>query len=886
MSDKIKPKIISDSDTLQLLAQSGMLITHSPQLANDWKRRYSSNQSMPACETPRVYTWSAWLSELFQQTSDKVCLKDIQEQLLWQHIIKNDVPHIAESSIRGLAKQAMQAYALLQSYQVPLQTLSQAGGDEAEALVRWIEYIHHQLTQPSYQSYMLKADIAARLLNDDVHLALPTSIILDGFEHFTPIQAQHLQMYAKAGISIYQVQRTRTAHTMTLTPCQDTHAEYQHIALQTQAILKQHPQARIALITTQQHQQTERATLQRHMQKVLASESCLHPDIQTNTISMQGDTLADTAMVQQALHLLSQCMRHDMPFEDFSPLLFYPWLRGFEQERMARATLDACFRQQNRHHIQLKSLLKSSETQKTPVFKHLIEIISIWQQSTPKKQPAEHWIKACQHLLQQSGFMQAGQEHEAVRNRYEIQLMNALHESLTSLIALDAMQKEYSWSEFLTWLRSSCAQTQVPQEVSFNNISVLNIQQAIGMQFDYVFILGMDNASYPPTARPQGFIPIRIQQDYHMPMSHGALVFESSHWLWQQMQYIAPNIMVSYALVRDEQAMQPCSFVAELPIAEALSEHQNIETWASEAFDDTQTIAVTDTTHIRGGTAIIKHQSACPFRAFAVHRLRIEALGETSLGIEASSKGSLIHLALEYIWQQLLTQQKLLDMNTEQQQKLIHDSIEYAWENNKKPIDFHDQDIEKKRMFSLLQQWLALECTRPAFQIEALEKTYQLLLPSDSKPALPITIKADRMDKDMHGHRILIDYKTGQKQTSGKWLGGRIAEPQLPMYALAAELTEEDAVSFASVRSGDDMGFEGLSGHDMGIKGLTLCDGKRSRPDDWQAVLGTWREQIDALAHEFMQGRSDVSPRDKSACDYCKLEAICRIDELKSEVQA
>ncbi|MDQ6957420.1 MAG: exodeoxyribonuclease V subunit gamma [Mariprofundaceae bacterium] len=886
MSDKIKPKIISDSDTLHQLAQSSILITHNPQLANDWKRRYSSKQSMPACETPRIYTWSAWLSELFQQTSDKVCLKDMQEQLLWQHIIKNDVPHIAESSIRGLAKQAMQAYALLQSYQVPLQTLSQAGGDEAEALARWIEHIHHQLTQACYQSYTLKADIAALLLNDDIHLTLPTSIILDGFEHYTPIQAQHLQMYAKAGISIYQVQRTRTAHAMTLTPCQDEHAEYQHIALQTQAILKQQSQARIALINTQTNQETAFSTLQRYMQKNLNPESCLHPDIQVKTITMQGEVLADTAMVQQALHLLSQCMRRDMPFEDFSPLLFCPWLRGFEQERMARATLDARFRQQNRHHIQLKSLLKSSETQKTPVFKHVIEVISTWQQSAPKKQSAAHWIKACQHLLQQCGFIQAGQEHEAVRSRYEIQLMNALHDSLTNLIALDAIQKEYSWREFLTWLRSSCAQIQVPQEVSFNNISVLNMQQAIGMQFDYVFILGMDNASFPPAARPQGFIPIRIQQDYHMPMSHGALVFESSHWLWQQMQYTAPHIMVSYALVRDEQAMQACSFVTELPEANALVEHETIESWASEDFDDTQTIPVSSGTHIRGGTAIIKHQSACPFRAFAVHRLRIEALGETTPGIEASSKGSLIHLALEYIWQQLLSQQKLLDMNTEQQQKLIYDSIEHAWENNKKPINFNDQAIERKRMFVLLQQWLALECTRPAFQIEALEKTYQLSLPSGSEPALPITIKADRMDKDVHGHRMLIDYKTGQKQSSGKWLGERIAEPQLPMYALAAQLTAEDAVSFASVRSGDDMGFEGLSGHDMGIKGLTLCDGKRSHPDDWQAVLETWREQIDALAHEFMQGRSDVSPRDKSACDYCKLEAICRIDELKSEVKA
>jgi len=344
--------------------------------------------------------------------------------------------------------------------------------------------------------------------------------------------------------------------------------------------------------------------------------------------------------------------------------------------------------------------------------------------------------------------------------------------------------------------------------------------------------------------------------------------------------------MVSYAMQHDEQNMQASSFVMNLTTKPALFDDTIAEHWENEAFDDTQLIPVTDVSHIRGGTGIIKHQSACPFRAFAVHRLRIDTLGETTPGIEASTKGSLIHLALEYIWQQLLSQQKLLNMSHEQRQQLIDDSIEHAWQKNRRPVDFHSQSVEKKRMHGLLQQWLELEAQRPPFQIDALEKTYQLCLPSNHEPTLPITIKADRMDKDAHGHHLLIDYKTGQKQTSSQWLGERMAEPQLPMYALAADLSDQDAVSFASVRSGEDMGFEGLSGEDMGIKGLTLCDGKRSRPDDWQAVLATWKEQMDALAKEFMQGQSNVSPRDKHACDYCKLEAICRIDELSSEEQS
>jgi len=882
MTDKIKPKIISSTDALTHLAQGSILITHSPQLASDWKHRYSTKQNSAACETPHVHTWSAWQSELFQQVSDKVCLKGMQEQLLWQQAIKHDLTNTAESSIRGLAKQASQAYALMQSYLISIDTLIQAGGDEAEALAHWIDAIHVQLEQASYHPYMLKADIPALLLTSKKDLNLPTSIIFDGFECFTPMQEKHLNMYINMGIKTLQIQRQTSPQNITLHPCQDEQAEYQHLTLQTQAILEKQPQARIALVNVQTSQQSELCELKRHMQKVLNPISRLHPDIQQQTIATQ-EMLADSPMIQQALHMLAQAAHYELAFEDFSPLLFCPWIRGFEQERMARASLDATFRQQNRHHIQLKPLLKSSELQVIPAFKSCIESITTWQQNLPKKQSAAHWIKACQHLLQRCGFLQAGLEHESARSSYETQLMNALHESITQLIALDAIQESCTWSQFLVHLRSSCAEVHITQPTELPNVMVLNMQQAIGMQFDYALIYGMDDTSFPPPPRPQSFLPIRMQQDYRIPMSHGSLVFESCQWLWQQMLYIAPHIMVSYAQLRDEQSMQASSFVTSLPIKTTLCHDTTVEPWITEDFDDAQLVPVHDIDHIRGGTGIIKHQSACPFRAFAVHRLRIDTLGETSPGIEPSTKGSLIHLALEYIWQQLLTQEKLLNMSQEQLQKLITNSIEHAWQHNKKPVDFHSQDIEKKRMHGLLQQWLTLESQRPPFQIEALEKTYQLSLPTTGKLSFPITIKADRMDKDAHGHSLLIDYKTGAKQSSSQWLGERMTEPQLPIYALAADLGAQDAVSFASVRSGEDMGFEGLSGEDMGIKGLTLCDGKRNRPDDWQAVLDIWQQQIDALAEEFIQGRSDVAPRDKDACKYCQLEAICRIDELEEQ---
>jgi hypothetical protein len=92
-------------------------------------------------------------------------------------------------------------------------------------------------------------------------------------------------------------------------------------------------------------------------------------------------------------------------------------------------------------------------------------------------------------------------------------------------------------------------------------------------------------------------------------------------------------------------------------------------------------------------------------------------------------------------------------------------------------------------------------------------------------------------------------------------------------------------VAFARVRSGD-MAYEGLSWEDTGIRGIIPCDGKRNTPDDWQQVLDEWQVDINALAAEFVGGRCDVSPRDARACNYCGLEAVCRVGETGFDCEA
>jgi len=852
-------------------------MTATSVLAVDWKRR-AIPLSSSVISTPAVITWSRWPAYLASSCPDMPApFTAHQEAQLWENIIRDDLPREKAASIRGLAKCAADAWALMQEYRIDTQELV-LSGEEAEALARWITAMQLKLASKTLERRVLNADVPKLLCNHLPDMNLPECIMLDGFDLLTPIQHQILNVLQQNDCKIFQVRGSGRTGAATLTACTDESGEFRHVAQRIKALLGQDENARIAVLTTKSG--CDVAAFRRILDGALIPDACLDPAREIQAAATAGDALSGWPMTGQALHLLSLAGKRSISFDDFSPLLFTPWLTGFQDERMARAALDARFREQNRRRISLKGLLKSADIQALPLLLSVIQALNDWKAS---KQSAANWVKSVHALLLTTGFVRTGLEHERSHSNLEIRQMNAFRDVLTSLVALDAVASPLAWPDFLSRLRAACAETRFNLAPMYPNVVVMPLYQAAAMQFEHVFVMGMDEEAFPPSVRPHPLLPVHLQQKYGVPMSSGARVFESSCWLWEQVLRIAPTIECSYARQKDERDMLPSSFVAGLPKKNMEQISLLPQPLERETFEDAPDVPILTDEDIYGGTSIIRNQSACPFRAFARHRLNIETLGETTPGIEASDKGSLIHLALEFIWGKLKSQSTLLDLAESERTVLLDTAIEYAWQESRIFRNSDIQTIEKKRMRQVLNAWLDVEATRPPFDVLESERIYYLMLPEISDHPCSIRIKIDRIDKDAEGRQILIDYKTGQKQSVTKWIGERMEEPQLPLYALAARISAGDAVTFATVRSGDEMGFEGLAGEDTGIDGIAICDGKYKRPEDWQQLLDNWRADINALAREFVAGRSVVAPRDPKACAYCGLEAVCRIEETGFE---
>jgi len=865
---------ISEPESVTALAAGATLLTATFQQAMDWKRRLVSAFANQVCETPVVYSWQAWLSALSAgQSMIPVALTRMQETRLWEQVIESDLPAQPASSVRGLAGHARDACALMQEYRIDVTELA-CNGEEAAALARWIAAIRKKLNKKEFTARMLEADLGQRLLPRIQKITGAESIVLDGFESFTPMQQQLLEAVRASGVRLMRMETNIPPAIPVLYACADEQAEYRHVASRIKAVLEGDSLARIAVATSDAI--SDLSALRRVLDEVLTPEARLTPAFATQAVAMAGDSLIDSPMIRQLLHLLAIAGEFTVSFDDISLLLFSPWLKGHAAERLGRARLDVIFRRQNRHRMTYRSLLHFPPVQELPELLSVIRTLAAWERHD---RSANNWVKAVQELLKAAGFVQPGQEHGVVRGNHEIRQINAFRDTLVSLVAVDGVDQRLSWAQFLSLLRAACSEVRLAVTAKYANVVVMPLTRIAGLSFDHLFVLGLDEESFPPPARPRPLLPANVQKRYAIPMSSGALAYEASQQLWTRLLQSAPSVEISYARQRDERELLPSSFVARMEPQGCCVPDAEIVQLPLEDFDDAPNVPLGLNEAVRGGASIIKNQSDCPFRAFATHRLGIFSLEETSPGIEPKRKGSLIHLALEYIWKRLKTQKDLAALKHDELLELIDASIDYSWNNLSIITDTKSREYERKRMRGILIEWLKLELNRPIFRVVGIEQEYLMQLPSGSERQFSVRMKADRMDEDGSGRRILIDYKTGAKQAVSRWLKERIEEPQLPQYALAAGLDADGAVAFARVRSGD-MAYEGLCGEDIGISGIVACDGRRGAPRDWRHVLDEWRENINALAAEFVDGRCDVSPRDANVCRYCGLEAICRIGEI------
>jgi ATP-dependent helicase/nuclease subunit B len=575
-----------------------------------------------------------------------------------------------------------------------------------------------------------------------------------------------------------------------------------------------------------------------------------------------GEPLSGYPVVSFALGLIEfSCA--EKPFEEVSRLIRSPFLGGAEAERSARALLDARLRREVPATVSLPRLIGILDEK--DALRRLLEKIF---NAKPASQSPHGWAQHFTALLEAAGF-----PGERALDSAEFQARARFNEVLGEFARLGLVSPVFSIQKAIRHLRRLCDEATFQPEAADAPVQVLGLLESAGLAFDALWVSGLADEAWPLRARPNPFLPLALQRKAGIPEAAAESSLALDVRLTEGWAQAAPEAVFSWPRRIDDRDLSPSPLIASLPekvlaLPSAPSFKELIfEKRKTESLEDAQAPPLV-TKAVRGGTRVLADQAACPFRAFARHRLRAEALESPEPGPDAMDRGILLHRLMAAIWREAKTQEGI-------DPALIARCARLAVQGA--GLDGRFAAIEEQRLVRLAGEWLALERERAPFEVVHVEHKRKLGI-----GGLEFAGQIDRMDRflegGLRGTHALIDYKTGARVTPKDWDGGRPDDPQLPLYALTAP-EKVSAVAFAKLRAGE-MKFAGFSAAGDAIPGLKAAL-------DWEAMTRGWKSVLERLAGDFSAGGAAVDPkRGLQTCRRCDLHTLCRVHERVDALSA
>ena len=413
------------------------------------------------------------------------------------------------------------------------------------------------------------------------------------------------------------------------------------------------------------------------------------------------------------------------------------------------------------------------------------------------------------------------------------------------------------------------------------------------MNFDDIWVVGLEAGRWPPPASPDPFLPRQWQVRRGLPGSSAELAAAESRAVLERLRASADSVVLSVPALDGEATLLPSALLLDVPTvpgdpdwtAEAPAAAIHSARPALERVADGSMPPVAGTRGARGGSQLLALASACPFRAHAELRLGARALEEPALGVAATERGELVHAVLARIWRELGSRSALAALAPVALDACVRDAIAAesgALLGSARGVMRRLLEIELAWLETRVRGMLSSDLERVPFEIHAIEEPLALEL-----GGLSLSLRVDRIDRLADGSLAVIDYKTGADADPGAWLGERPELPQLPLYAQAIGMEQVGAVAFGRLRSGED-GYRGLVRDAALFPGLAAPGARHGWPRDcaaWDDLAAAWRRRLEAIALEYANGDARLAPDPRRACRYCHLASLCRIHETAAAAE-
>ncbi len=842
------------------------VITVNARLARSYAREFHARESEPArtvWRPPDILPLDAFLDRAWNQcvwrgaADGLTLLGPLQEQLVWEQVIRASPAGETLLRIPETAQNAVQTWRLLQAYRLPVDGRFEAADDWA-AFAGWARDFEHRCRANQWlDPARLSDNIARRVVAGEI--PRPARLYLGGFDQVTPQQSD---LFAALGAPV-RIEPARYQPAVMFSRLEDASAEIRAAALWARRLLEQDAGTEIGIIVPDLS--SSRAKVERIFREVLDPAGSL-PDSERSFHVSLGPALSETPSIHAALLMLQFAMG-GLALPAAGMLLRSPFLAGFDSEWTRRGLLDARLRRKGVWDVDVSRLREDASA--CAGLQQVLARVAKLVKALPDEQRPSEWARDFARLLEALGWP----GDRALSSR-EYQILEAWRELLSDIAALDLATARVTHGQALDRVREAAASTAFQVKNEGAPVQIMGLLEASGLNFDHLWIMGLQDEALPSPAAPNPFLPVSLQREHKLPHSSAERELEFAKELIGRLLASAPDVVASYPASDGDRAFTPSPLLAgpwQPPaLATNLTSEWIVRMRADAAFEELVDHLAPPTdagADQRGGASLFKDMAACPFRAFAKHRLAARPLEESMPGLSYRDRGNTVHRALQVIWTELHSHAHLMEQSPEQLRSLISRAAREAVECIPHAIG---RSLEQRRLEKLLWGWLEIEKSRDPFIVHAVEADRLVTI-----GGLEVKTRADRVDELASGRDLILDYKTGQLKSSA-WDTDRPGEPQLPLYCATSERPIAGA-AFAQIRVGE-LAFQGLA--EIGAALPAMKKMRIEVPLPFSQQIGRWHNALKRLAENFRAGGAEVDPKDHDTCEHCGLWALCRIREF------
>ncbi len=852
------------------IAQGSTIVTGSRRLARDLLLANANDriaEGLAAWPTPQILSWPDWLSRIVSSCSDPTQLSrridPLSVTVLWERYLGRRIPDDV-LNLNGVVRQAIRAWQRLGEWNVSVPALLATAGTEDERLFASAAADYHNFLQENdWIDDALLPPVVASLLSNEPEL-VPRRLVLAGFDRISPSVLLVLSAAEEQGACVHHKPFTHRAQRAEVHSFQDVEAELRAAGRWAREQLEQNPTRKIAIISPDPESETEDTAR-------LVREGFV-PGWQFGGVTHRaavnvsfGRRLPEYPAIAIALLLLRWTCRNLLGSEVSillrSTNLGAPEMGGRSRlERKLRA-----FPDREWEPDALAAALSGADGSPDALaFLDLVKTVGgVRKVTSDDRRSPTKWILLADQFLENVGWPGA-----RALESHDYQLVNRWRELMNAFAKVGTIEPSMDWPETISRILGMAADTVWQPESGPGVITVLGKLEVYGLEFDRVWISGMDASQWPPRSRPLPYVSRALQRERGMPDATPADTLAFARRLLTRFRGAAPECVFSWAERRKDVELMSSTMLDGLGVTTdrgcfdpSWSARHLIGSVARAKVSDDPVPPIAPDEHVRGGSYTLQRQFIEPFSAFVHGRLGVRHLEPFSKGLSPSLRGSVIHDALHNL---------LIDRPTQQEIEAwpdLESRIGSAVDSALGRIGRHATwilqrliGIEGRRLRYILHDFIAEEKDRSRFSVIDVEKEldYQC-------GGIALHFKIDRVDSLPDGRLLVIDYKTGAPKS---------------FHNRDGDLTDLQLVAYADALGEPIGGLVFINVDTRVVDYRGTGDGWLQLDNsDWGTTLDRWKVELHRVVKELVSGDGRIVLH-RTAQEARPLAILSRYGEL------